>query len=136
MASCTRIYISMDTEKLFEKLCSLDVHDLGKGYYTAKSIFKVPSKAYFFKDTESEFDEVEIQELVKRIADIVGKRGVILADTFSYDYDPMPEVCYYANGEFVAKMLNCDGGEFQGSHDITNILEWTAYVNAAEEFSY
>ncbi len=76
----------------------------------------------YFCDSESALNESDIQALVERVVDVIKNHGMILADTFSYDYDPMPQVCFYNDGETVAKLLDVDGEEFQSTVDIRN--EW------------
>ena len=60
---------------------------------------------------------------------------MILADTWSYDYDPLPQVCFYNGEEMVSKLLGMDGYEFQRTVDIRNVSEWINFVKDAEDAS-
>ena len=131
----TRIYVKVDNSKLMDKLGAIAVDDLGKGFYTAKDIFSSSAKKSYFCDTESALNESDIEELVARVAEVIKGHGVILADTFSYDYDPMPEVCFFDGNEISSKLLDMDGGEFQETVDICDTSEWISFVKDAEEFS-
>ena len=88
---CTRIYVKVDAKELMEKLCALDVADLGKGFYLAEDIFDASSTESNFYDSESGINENDLEVLVARAVDVIKGQGTILADTFSYDYDPFPQ---------------------------------------------
>ena len=130
---CTRIYITVDKKELIDELCTLDVSDLGKGFYTAEEIFSSSSNTVDFYDGESAIDEWDLKTLVERVVEVINGHGTILADTFSYDYDPLPQTCYYTGDEIVSKLLYLDGGDFSESVDITNPDEWIRAVNEADE---
>ena len=36
---CTRIYVKVDSEEMMNRLCNMDVSDIGKGFYSAKDFF-------------------------------------------------------------------------------------------------
>lgn len=129
----TRIYVKVDSKELIEKLCVMDVSDLGKGFYKAGDIFNTNSEVITFCDTESAINEVDLLELVARVVDIISGHGIILADTYSYDYDPLPAVSYYDGNKIVSKLLEIDGYEFSEEVDITDVFGWIQFVNDAEE---
>ena len=131
----TRIYVKVDNSKLMVKLGAIAVDDLGKGFYTAKDIFSSSAKESYFCDTESALNESDIEELVARVAEVIKGHGVILADTFSYDYDPMPKVCFFDGNEISSKLLDLDGGEFQETVDICDTSAWIGFVKDAEDIS-
>ena len=115
-----------------EKLCAMDISDLGKGFYRAEDIFGASSVESYFYDSESGINEHDLQELVDRVVAVIRGNGSILADTYSYDYDPFPQVCYYNGEEIVSKLLYIDGEEFNETVEITNIAEWIRFVDNAE----
>lgn len=131
----TRIYVKVDNREIMKKLCAIAIDDLGKGFYSAKDIFSSRATKSYFNDTESALNESDIQELVARVANVIKEHGVILADTFSYDYDPMPEVCFFDGNEITSKLLDMDGGEFQETVDICKPSEWISFVKDAEDIS-
>ena len=135
-AYCTRIYVKTDSKELMEKLCAMDVSDLGKGYYQARDIFKANSTVTDFFDGESGINESDLIDLVERVVEIIKGHGIICADTFSYDYDPLPQVCYYNGGEIFSKLLGEDGGEFVENVDIRDTTSWIQYVENAEDSSF
>ena len=130
---CTRIFVKVDSKALIKALCALDVSDIGKGFYSADEIFASSSTKVDFYDGESAINEHDLQTLVGRVVEIIKGHGIILADTFSYDYDPLPQVCYYTGDEIVNKLLDVDGGEFSETVDISNVEEWLQFVDEAEE---
>ena len=129
----TRIYVKVDSSELMSKLGTIDMNTLGKGFYSAENVFATGSAESYFHDTESAFNESDIQELVGKVAEVINGHGVILADTFSYDYDPMPCVCFFDGSETVSKVLDMDGEEFQETVDIRNVQEWLRFVKDAED---
>ena len=131
---CTRIYVNVDSKALMEKLCAMDVSDLGKGFYKAEDIFRSSSTESNFYDSESAINENDLEVLVARAIAVINGHGTILADTFSYDYDPLPQVCYYNGGEFISKLLDVDGGEFCETVEISDIDEWIRAVEDADEY--
>ena len=131
----TRIYVKVDSSQLMDNIGQIAIDDLGKGYYSAKNIFTNGVAESYFCDNESALNESDIQALVERAASVIKDHGMILADTFSYDYDPMPQVCFYNDGETVAKLLDMDGEEFQSTVDIRNASEWIQYVEEAADIS-
>ena len=131
----TRIFVKVESNELMDKLKTIAVEDLGKGYYSANDIFTGGAPESYFYDTESALNEFDIQELVNRAADVIQDNGLILADTFSYDYDPLPQVCFYNGDEIVSKLLDMDGAEFQRTVDIRNVSEWISFVENAEDAS-
>ena len=131
----TRIYVKVDEVSLMDELSTIAIDDLGKGFYSAKDIFAPGATESFFRDTESALDESDIQELVERVAKVIKGHGVILADTFSYDYDPMPEVCFFDGNECICKLLDMDGGEFQETVDINDISAWIGFVKEEQDIS-
>ena len=58
--------------------------------------------------------------------------GLVLADTWSYDYDPLPEVCFYNGGKIISKLIEMDGEEFCDSVNIQNVDEWISFVETDE----
>jgi hypothetical protein len=131
----TRIFVKVDSGELMDKLRALEISDLGKGYYSAKEVFSSGSVESYYSDTESALNESDIQTLVERVVGVIKDHGTILADTFSYDYDPMPEVCFYNGAEIMSKLLDIDGEEFQTTVDIKNVSEWINFVENAEDLS-
>lgn len=131
---CTRIYVKVDAKELLEKLRAMDVSDLGKGFYKAEDIFRAASIESNFYDGESGINENDLEALVARAVDVIKGHGTILADTFSYDYDPFPQVCYYNGGEIVSKLLDVDGGEFCETVEISDVDEWIRAVEDADEY--
>lgn len=132
-AYSTRIYVKVNEKELMEKLCAIDVSDLGKGFYKAEDIFNASSEVSDFFDGESAINEYDLKELVERVVEVIAGQGIILADTFSYDYDPFPQVCYYNGGEIISKLLEVDGGEFSEDVDIADISNWIQAVEEAPE---
>lgn len=132
---CTRIYVEVDDKKLMKKLGELDISDLGKGFYTAKELFHGKTTSYY-RDSESAINEFDLQELVKRVVEVIKGHGKILGDTWSYDYDPMPQTCYYIGDEIKAKLLDMDGGEFEETVEIENVSEWIKAVEETDEFKW
>ena len=128
----TRIYVKVDEEALMDKLCAMDVSDIGRGFYQAGEIFAQSAKESRFCDGESAINEHDLQMLVERVVEVINVHGTILADTFSYDYDPMPQVCYYDGNEIISKLLCIDGGEFSETVDICDVSEWIRFVESAE----
>ena len=61
----TRIYVKVDKKELMEKLCAIDVSDLGYGYYKAKDLFSEFSKESNFCDGESAINEGDLKVLVE-----------------------------------------------------------------------
>lgn len=86
-----------------------------------------------FRDSESAINESDLQVLVERAVEVLKGQGTILADTFSYDYDPFPQVCYYNGSEITSKLLDVDGGEFSETVDINDSSEWIRFVENADE---
>ena len=132
---CTRIYVKTDSKELMEKLCAMDVSDLGKGYYQAGDIFDKNSTVSDFFDGESGINESDLIDLVERVVEIINGHGIICADTFSYDYDPLPQVCYYNGGKIVSKLLGEDGGEFVETVEIADTSKWIQFVENTDECS-
>lgn len=132
---CTRIYVKVDNKELMEKLCVMDVSDLGKGFYKAGDIFKAGSVESNFYDSESGINEGDLLELVERVVAVIKGHGTILADTYSYDYDPFPQVCYYNGGEITSKLLEIDGYAFGEMAEITDISGWIQFVENADEYA-
>lgn len=132
---CTRIYVEVDDKELMKKLGELDVSDLGKGFYTAKELFHGDTTSYY-RDSESAINEFDLQELIKRVVEVIKGHGKILGDTWSYDYDPMPQTCYYIGDEIKAKLLDMDGGEFEETVEIENVSEWIKAVEETDEFKW
>lgn len=128
---CTRIYVTVNTKELMEKLYEMDISDLGKGFYNARDIFNASSTKSNFYDSESEINEYDLKVLVKRIVEIIADQGTVLADTFSYDYDPFPQVCYYKDGKIVSKVLEIDGSEFHEAVAIADVDSWIRFVEDA-----
>ena len=131
---CTRIYARVNTKELMEKLRAMDVSDLGKGFYHAEDIFCSSSTESNFYDGESGINENDLEVLVARAVEVIKEQGTILADTFSYDYDPLPQVCYYNGDEIISKLLDVDGGEFCETVEISDIDEWIRAVEDADEY--
>lgn len=131
---CTRIYVKVDAKELMEKLCALDVADLGKGFYMAEDIFDASSTESNFYDSESGISEGDLLELVERVVAVIKGHGTILADTYSYDYDPFPQVCYYNGGEITSKLLAIDGYEFGEMAEITDVSGWIQVVENADVY--
>ena len=130
---CTRIHVKVNKKELMEKLCAIDVSDIGKGFYKAEAIFDSSSLESNFRDSESAINESDLQVLVERAVEVLKGQGTILADTFSYDYDPFPQVCYYNGSEIISKLLDVDGGEFSETVDINDSSEWIRFVENADE---
>ena len=124
----TRIYVKVDKKELMEKLCAIDVSDLGYGYYKAKDLFSEFSKESNFCDGESAINEGDLKVLVERVVKIIKGHGTVLADTYSYDYDPLPFVCYYNGNEITSKLIGIDGGEFVETVDISDVSKWLYFV--------
>ena len=133
---CTRIYVKTDSKELMQKLCTMDVSDLGKGFYQAGDIFNENSAESDFYDGESGINESDLVTLVERVVEIIKGHGTIFADTFSYDYDPFPQVCYYTGNEIVSKLLDVDGGEFVETVEITDISKWIQFVENADDCAF
>ena len=92
-----------------------------------------------FFDGESAINEHDLIVLVGRVVDVIKGHGTILADTYSYDYDPLPQVCYYNGTEIISKLLAIDGGELCKTVDIRNVSEWIHFVenaNECDEYEY
>lgn len=132
----TRIYVEVDESNFIEKLCSMDISDIGRGFYNAEKIFSPllsDDKKTIFKDYESSINEYDLGTLVGRVAEIIKGHGIILADTYSYDYDPYLQVYYYTSDAITEKLLDVDGGDFTEDTSIYNVAEWIRSVeNAAE----
>ena len=131
----TRVFVKVDNSDLMEELCTISIDDLGNGFFSSEDVFTKNVAESYFYDTESSFNEYDIQSLVKRVAEVIGEKGLILADTWSYDYDPLPQVCFYNGEEMVSKLLGMDGYEFQRTVDIRNVSEWINFVKDAEDAS-
>ena len=116
-----------------DTLCSIEIGDIGKGFYKADDIFKANSKVSTFRDTESGINENDLITLVTRIVDVIKGHGTILADTYSYDYDSYPQICYYNGGEVVSKLLDVDGNELDEEIEISDVSAWIQFVEDAEE---
>lgn len=129
---CTRIYVKVDSEEMMNRLCNMDVSDIGKGFYSAKDFFKTGNTTSFFYDTESAIGEEDIHTIVERVTAIIEGHGLVLADTWSYDYDPLPEVCFYNGGKIISKLIEMDGEEFCDSVNIQNVDEWISFVETDE----
>lgn len=132
---CTRIYIKVDEKALMEKLCTIDVSDLGKGFYKAKNIFDASSVESNFYDSESAINENDLTELVERVVAVIKGHGTILADTYSYDYDPFPQVCYYNGEEIISKQIELDGYTFVNMAEITDISAWVQFVENVDGYN-
>ena len=91
----TRIYVKVANVELMEKLRALNVSKIGKGFYKASDIFASSSTECTFIDEESAINEYAVELLVNQVVDVIRGQGTILAETYSYDYDPYPTVCYY-----------------------------------------
>lgn len=135
MASfCTRIYVKVTKKELMEQLCAMNVSDIGKGIYTAEEIFNASSKESCFDDTESSINENDLEVLVERVVKVIKGQGTILAETYGYNWDPYPQVCYYNGNEIISKLLDVDGGELYENINISNIAEWIQFVENADEY--
>lgn len=132
----TRIYVEVDESNVIKKLCSMDISDIGRGFYNAEEIFSPflsDDKKTIFKDYESSINEYDLGILVGRVAEIIKGHGIILADTYSYNYDPYLQVYYYTSDAITEKLLDVDGGDFTEDTSICNVAEWIRRVeNAAE----
>ena len=131
---CTRIHVKVNKKELMEKLCAMDVSDLGKGFYKAEDIFSKSSAESNFDDTESGINESDLLALVERVVKVIKGQGTILAETYGYDFDPFPLVCYYNGNEIISKFLDVDGGELYENINISNIAEWIQFVENADEY--
>lgn len=129
---CTRIYVKVADKALMEPLCNMDISDLGKGFYKAENIFHAGSAESYFYDGESGINEDDLLTLVERFVEVIGENGAILADTYSYDYDPNPQICYYTGNEIISKLLDVDGSEFAEEVNITDTAAWIQFVENAE----
>ena len=130
---CTRIYIKVNHQDLMDKLCAMDISDIGRGFYEAEDIFSKSSIVSDFFDGESSINERDLKALVGKVVEIIKGQGTILADTYSYDYDPFPQVCYYNGNEIISKLLAMDGEEFFDTVDIRDVSEWIRFVENADE---
>ena len=72
---CTRIYVKVTEKELMEKLCAMDIGDLGKGFYKAEDIFQATSIESNFYDGESAINESDLEVLVERIVKIIAGKG-------------------------------------------------------------
>ena len=131
---CTRIYVKVAKQDLMEELRALDISDIGKGFYQAKDIFASPSAECTFQDGESAINESDLQTLVARVVEVIRGQGTILAETWSYDYDPFPQVCYYNGDEIVSKLLDMDGAELKETVNINDVSAWIDFVENADEY--
>ena len=131
---CTRIYVKVAKQDLMEKLRTLDISDIGKGFYQAKDIFASTSAECTFQDGESAINESDLQTLVARVVEVIRGQGTILAETWSYDYDPFPQVCYYNGDEIVSKLLDMDGAELKETVNINDVSAWIDFVENADEY--
>ena len=68
---CTRVYVKVDSKDLMDTLCSIEIGDIGKGFYKADDIFKANSKVSTFRDTESGINENDLITLVTRVVSIL-----------------------------------------------------------------
>lgn len=131
---CTRIYVKVTKQELMEKLSALDVSDIGKGYYSARDIFASSTMECTFYDGESAINEGDLQVLVARVVEVIRGQGTILAETWSYDYDPFPQVCYYLGDEIVSKLLDMDGSALKEAVNINDVSAWVNFVENADEY--
>lgn len=129
----TRIFVKVKQKELMEQLAAMDISDLGRGFYEAAHIFNANSLESNFYDTESAINENDLRELVGRIVEIIAGQGTVLADTWSYDYDPFPLTCYYNGGKIITQMLAVDGGEFCETVDITDTDAWICAVEDTDK---
>ena len=123
MASfCTRIYVQVSQKKLMEQLGTMNVSDIGQGVYTADEFFNASSTKSLFDDPSSTINEFDLQTLVERAVSVINGQGTILAETYGYNWDPYPQVCYYNGEKIVSRLLDTDGGELYENIDISDIL--------------
>ena len=101
----TQIYVKVDSHDLIEKLCTMDVSDLGRGFYTAPALFETSGLDKICRDGESAITEQDLLELAARVVEIIKGHGTFLGATYGYNWDPCLQVCHYTGDELMTNVL-------------------------------
>lgn len=121
---CSRIHIKLKDEKDAELLTKLD---FGSVEFDCENLFSVNDLDYTIFG-ECSYYEDEITTIVKKLAEGLKDKGLIIADTTNINVDPYTYVAYSINGKVHTHyFLKGIKAEMFDKTDIDDIKGWFAF---------